>query len=68
MGEGWRPIDIAPRDGTPIVVAYRSPITGAVFVAVSRWRTSGWEASADPDEPRDVGGQTPFAWIALPAS
>ena len=66
MGEGWKPIDLAPRDGTRIAVAYRSPITGGVSVTVSRWGRSGWEASSDLGEDEDVSGLTPFAWIALP--
>ena len=67
MGEGWKPIDLAPRDGTEIVVAYRSPITGSVFVAMSRWRRAGWEALSDLDDQQDVSGLTPFAWIEPPS-
>ena len=66
MGEGWKPIDLAPRDGTVIVVAYRSPTTGGVFVAASCWARRGWEAVSELGEPADVSGQTPFAWTHLP--
>ena len=63
---GWKPIDLAPRDGTAIVVAYRSPTDGSVFVVLSRWRPSGWEADGSLGEAADVRGQTPFAWIEPP--
>ena len=66
MGEGWKPIDLAPRNGTPIVVAYRSPTDGTLFVALSRWRPSGWEALPALGDAPDVRGQTPFAWITPP--
>ncbi len=64
---GWKPIDIAPRDGRRIVVAYRSPTTESVFVSVSRWNTpGGWEGEAVDGEVEVVAGQTPFAWTELP--
>ena len=66
MGEAWKPIDVAPRDGTVIVVAYRSPTDGAVFVASSRWRPTGWEVAIDDGDGPDVSGQTPFAWTDPP--
>ena len=63
----WKPIDIAPRDGTAIVVAFRSPISGDVFVALSRWSAKGGWLGEQPDgEWAVVAGQTPFAWIDLP--
>jgi len=64
---GWKPIDIAPRDGRRIVVAYRSPTTESVFVSVSRWNSpGGWEGEAVDGEVEFVAGQTPFAWTELP--
>jgi hypothetical protein len=65
----WKPIDIAPRDGRRIVVAYRSPVTEAVFVSVSRWNGgSGWEGEDVHGEVEFVAGQVPFAWTELPES
>jgi hypothetical protein len=61
----WKPIDLAPRDGSTIVVAYRSPLTSEVVVAVSQSRNGGWvRQSAAGDV--EANGDVAFAWVPLP--
>lgn len=60
----WRPIDLAPRDGSLIVVAFRSPLSGQVSAFVTRWTKEGWvHESASGEVP---AGDVAFAWTALP--
>jgi L-aminopeptidase/D-esterase-like protein len=61
----WKPIDLAPRDGSTIVVAYRSPLTSEVVVSVSRARNGGWVRQSTAGEV-EVSGDVAFAWIPLP--
>ena len=62
----WKPIDIAPRDGTRIVIAYRSPVTAEVFVSASWWNEEeGWESDGE-DAPELMEGLVPFAWVDFP--
>ena len=64
----WKPIDVAPRDGARIVIAFRSPVTDEVCVAVSWWDDrEGWQSEGD-DEPEMMSGLVPFAWVPLPES
>ncbi|MDB5460209.1 MAG: hypothetical protein JWO72_1950 [Caulobacteraceae bacterium] len=61
----WKPIDLAPRDGSAIVVAFRSPLTNEVVVSVSRSMQGGWvrqSAAGDVEATGDVA----FAWLPLP--
>ena len=66
----WKPIDVAPRDGARIVVAFRSPVTEEVSVAISWWDPAeGWQSDGDGDEePEMMSGLVPFAWVDLPES
>ncbi len=61
----WRPIDLAPRDGADIVVAFRSSLTGEVSAAVVCWKNGTWERGADADI-ASVVTDVAFAWIELP--
>jgi hypothetical protein len=61
----WRPIDLAPRDGTLIVVAFRSPLAGQVSVFVTRWTKDGWVYESSAGE-APVNGDVAFAWTHLP--
>ncbi len=61
----WRPIDLAPRDGSRIVVAFRSPLSGQVSVFVTRWTQEGWVHDLASGEVA-VNGDVAFAWTALP--
>jgi hypothetical protein len=61
----WKPIDIAPRDGSRIVVAFRSPMTGAISAFVSRWAETAWEQESTRGD-YDATGDVAFAWIDLP--
>ena len=61
----WKPIDLAPRDGSAIVVAYRSPLTSEVVVAVSHCRHGIWVREGPIGE-IEAGGDVAFAWIPLP--
>ena len=61
---GWKPIDLAPRDGSAIVVVFRSPMSGDVSAAVVSWRAGAWEPHADA-EPL-AAGDVAFAWADLP--
>lgn len=64
---GWKPIDIAPRDGTRIVVAFRSPVDGEVSASVSWWGEAAWEReTVSGDDVVDAGGEVAFAWTDLP--
>ena len=61
----WKPIDLAPRDGAAIVVAFRSPLTNEVVVSVSRCQNGGWIRQS-PGGEVEVSGDVAFAWIPLP--
>jgi len=62
----WKPIDLAPRDGSPIVVAFRSPLTSEVLVSVSRCRHGVWVRQSPAGEEVEAQGDVAFAWAALP--
>ena len=61
----WKPIDLAPRDGSAIVVAFRSPLTSEVVVSVSRSQHGGWVRQSPAGE-IEASGDVAFAWIPLP--
>lgn len=61
----WRPIDLAPRDGSPLVVAFRSPLSGQVSVFVTRWTKEGWVHESTAGE-IPANGDVAFAWTPLP--
>ena len=61
----WKPIDLAPRDGSAIVVAYRSPLTNEVVVSVSHCRNGGWVRQSAAGEV-EANGDVAFAWVPLP--
>lgn len=63
---GWKPIDIAPRDGSRIVVAFRSPVNGEISASVSFWNVSSWERETVTGDEVDAGGEVAFAWTDLP--
>ena len=62
----WKPIDLAPRDGSAIVVAYRSPLTSEVVVSVSRSRNGAWIRQAPSGDDIEANGDVAFAWVPLP--
>ena len=62
---GWKPIDIAPRGGARIVVAFRSPMTGQVSAFVSRWGENAWERETTRGD-YETTGEVAFAWTDLP--
>jgi len=61
----WKPIDLAPRDGSLLVVAFRSPINSQVSVFVARWTQEGWVLESTAGEAL-VNGDVAFAWTNLP--
>ena len=61
----WKPIDLAPRDGSAIVVAFRSPLTSEVVVSVSRSANGGWVRQSLAGEV-EAAGDVAFAWLPLP--
>lgn len=61
----WKPIDLAPRDGSAIVVAFRSPLTSEVVVSVSRSANGGWMRQSLAGEV-EAAGDVAFAWLPLP--
>lgn len=61
----WKPIDLAPRDGSPIVVAFRSPLTNEVVVSVSRCVQGGWVRQSATGEV-EAAGDVAFAWLPMP--
>jgi len=63
---GWKPIDIAPRDGSRIVVAFRSPVDGEVSASVSFWAVDCWERETVTGDEVEAGGAVAFAWTDLP--
>jgi hypothetical protein len=62
----WKPIDLAPRDGSRIVVAFRSPVDGDVSASVSWWGQTGWERETVTGDEVEAGGDVAFAWTELP--
>ncbi len=62
----WKPIDLAPRDGSSIVVAFRSPLTAEVVVSVARCVQGGWVRQSLTGEEIEAQGDVAFAWTALP--
>ena len=66
MNSAWKPIDLAPRDGRKIVIAFRSPISDDVSVAASCWRDGGWEGDDIQGDPETFAGLVPFAWTEMP--
>lgn len=61
----WKPIDLAPRDGSLLVVAFRSPLSGQVSVFVARWTSEGWVLQSSAGE-LEASGDVAFAWTQLP--
>lgn len=61
----WKPIDLAPRDGTLIVVAYRSPMTSQVSVFASKWELTAWARESTRGD-FETCADVAFAWIDLP--
>ena len=61
----WKPIDLAPRDGSAIVVAFRSPLTNEVVVSVSHCRHGVWLREAPTGE-IEASGDVAFAWVPMP--
>ena len=62
----WKPIDLAPRDGSAIVVAFRSPLTKEVVVSVSRCNNGGWVRRSPAGDEVEASGDVAFAWVPLP--
>ncbi len=62
----WKPIDLAPRDGSRIVVAFRSPVDGEVSASVAWWEGAAWERETLTGDEAPAGGEVAFAWIDLP--
>jgi hypothetical protein len=62
----WKPIDLAPRDGSSIVVAFRSPLTAEVVVAVSRCLHGAWVRQSPAGDEVEAQGDVAFAWAPLP--
>ncbi len=61
----WRPIDLAPRDGSAIVVAFRSPLTDEVVVSVARSVHDAWVRQSPAGEV-EASGDVAFAWTPMP--
>ena len=62
----WKPVDLAPRDGSPIVVAFRSPLTSEVVVSVARCVGGSWLRQSLAGEV-EASGDVAFAWTHLPS-
>jgi hypothetical protein len=56
---------LAPRDGSLIVVAFRSPLSGQVSVFVTRWTREGWVHESSYGDVA-ASGDVAFAWTSLP--
>ncbi len=61
----WKPIDLAPRDGAAIVVAFRSPLTHEVAVSMARYRDGAWVRHSPAGEV-EAAGEVAFAWVNPP--
>jgi len=57
----WRPIETAPRDGTPVLVGINDAGTRVVLV---RWQMDDWRY---PFTIRRLKAYTPTHWMPLPA-
>lgn len=55
----WQPIEIAPKDGTRILVAYPGYIQQDVRVTITSWKDCGWEEMWRKDG-------SPKFWMPLP--
>jgi len=70
VGEGWKPIETAPRDGTEVLL-WDEDSGGSCEVAFWSATHSCWleDFTADPPAGTDVVGQTvylPTHWMPLP--
>jgi hypothetical protein len=61
----WKPIDLAPRDGSAIVVAFRSPLTDEVAVSAARYADGVWVRQSLAGDV-ETGGEVAFAWTPMP--
>jgi hypothetical protein len=60
----WKPIDLAPRDGSKIAVAFRSPLSDEITVAVAQYIVEEWVRTPLPETA--AKGDVAVAWIELP--
>lgn len=69
LESGWRPIESAPRDGTPILVCYADTYVSNGFLPIAvRWRSYHPNAKGEEDF-RDIGGariRKITHWMPLP--
>ena len=67
----WKPIETAPKDGTPILIYYESPATSKLqwsldrrshrFIRIARWNGRVWKLDQSGHFRNDV-----FRWQPLP--
>lgn len=69
-GDGWRTIDSAPKDGTPILVARDMGNSWGWVRGTAYWvdvrGISGWVARGITDPPGELGLGDPTHWQPLP--
>lgn len=71
-GQGWRPIETAPKDGRRVLLHLRGPYDETL---VARWYApwSNWQAGSLPSDPareehHGIGSLVPSHWMPLPES
>jgi hypothetical protein len=67
MGSEWKPIETAPKDGTPILALY-ADAWGMRRYSVRYWSTGNWESGKEgwSDEWRQLRKDQPTHWQPLP--
>lgn len=64
-GDGWEPIETAPKDGTPILAGYRGHVAMLVVSWKDDWTARGW-ITGETDNAGDLVTFDVDVWTALP--
>lgn len=65
-GEGWQPIETAPKDGTPIIISRPTTFESEEGWHVVRWYDDWWQVHCGKfDHP--LRGHAPTLWMPVPS-
>lgn len=65
--EGWRGMESAPKDGTPILITRETPFESEEGWHVVRWGDDEWWICHDGKNDHPLRGPDPTHWRPLPA-